>query len=241
MARILKCKRNNLKRKYIKYRLGYTLSFLGVLGLPLYLKRMGILATFFLMLAFFIIIRISSNEVNKIKSGLVGEKRSKRILNSLSNKYYLLPNLQIKVDGLMGEMDHVVVGENGIFVIESKNSKGLIKGNDGDREFVQFKTGRNGGQYSKTFYSPIKQVNTHVYKLSQLLKSNGYRQWIQGVVLFTNSEASLNVNSRNIPVFKANEEGIKSLLYYIETYKSKDKMSKNECKEVAEFIHSSRR
>lgn len=240
MAKVLKSKKNNLKKKYKRYRRNSGLAFLAFLAFPFYITKIGILPTFFVMTIIMIIISASSREANKLKSGINGEIQSTKILEKLSDKYYIIPNLQIIVDGSKCEMDNVVVGENGVFIIESKNHKGLIVGCEEDREFVQHKTGRKGGEYSKTFYSPIKQVNTHVYKLSQLLKKNGYRQWIEGAVLFTNEEAILKVKSKSTPVFSLNEGDTSYLLDYIESYKSKKKLNKDEIKSIAELIHRSR-
>lgn len=240
MAKVLKSKKNNLKKKYKRYRRNSLIGFLAFFGFPFYIKYLGIFPTFFVILVIMIIISASSREARKLKSGIDGEMKSLKILGKLSDNYYLIPNLQIIVDGSKCEMDHVIVGSNGIFIVESKNHKGLIVGREEDREFVQHKTGRNGGEYSKTFYSPIKQVNTHVYKLSQLLKKNGYRQWIEGAVLFTNREAHVRVSSRNTPVFSANEDNSKSIVDYIENYESKQRINKDERKLIAECIHRSR-
>ncbi|MCT4634042.1 MAG: NERD domain-containing protein [Firmicutes bacterium] len=240
MAKILKSKKNNLKKKYRKYRRNSALGFFSLLGVPFYISRLGILPTFFVVLILMIIVSVSSRESKKLKSGLDGEMKSTKILEKLPDKYYILPNLQIMVDGSVCEMDHVIVGSNGIFIVESKNHKGIIVGNENDREFVQHKTGRNGGEYSKTFYSPIKQVNTHVYKLSQLLKKNGYRQWIVGAVLFTNEQANIRVRYKSTPVFSVNENSSKSIVDYIENYESKQRINKDERKLIAECIHRSR-
>lgn len=175
-----------------------------------------------------------------VKAGLIGEEYSSKVLKKLPNSYYVIPNLKLQIEGGMSEMDHVVIGENGIFVIESKNHKGIIKGKESDQRFTQVKKGRGGEDYSKTFYNPIKQVNTHVYRVAKVLKKNGYRYWVQGAVLFTNSEVKVDVRSGSVPVFSMTPGRELSMINYLKGYNGKDVLSAKECKAVAETLYRSR-
>ena len=92
--------------------------------------------------------------------------------------------------------------------------KGSIRGTEDHHEFHQHKTGHSGVDYSKFFYSPLRQVGTHVWRLSQYLKQHRIDTWIQGVVFFSHPEAEVNVKSQHIPVFSY-QGGEESLLHYI--------------------------
>lgn len=64
----------------------------------------------------------------KIK-GIIGEKTVSSILYFLdSTKYNVINNVVIKNDEVTSQIDHVVVSDFGIFVIETKNFKGWIVG-----------------------------------------------------------------------------------------------------------------
>ena len=66
--------------------------------------------------------------------GLAGEHWVKRELKKLPDDYLVLNNLMFKTeDGHTHQVDHVVVSKYGIFVIETKQFNGYIKGNDYDK------------------------------------------------------------------------------------------------------------
>ena len=63
--------------------------------------------------------------------GYLGEKSVATILSLLpSDKYKIINDLLIEVDGRTIQIDHLVVSIYGIFVIETKNYKGRITGSD---------------------------------------------------------------------------------------------------------------
>jgi high-affinity Fe2+/Pb2+ permease len=57
--------------------------------------------------------------------GWRGEKQVAKILtNNLNDDYYLLNDLYLRDGG--GDIDHIVLGPNGVFVLETKNWSGRI-------------------------------------------------------------------------------------------------------------------
>jgi len=176
------------------------------------------------------------NRYNIIQSGRVGEKKARKVLESLNSDYTVLSNVRITFNNKSNEVDNIVVGPTGIFIIEVKNHNGTIVGNEKDYEFVQHKVGRKGGNYSKKMYSPIKQVNKQVYILSQILKYNGIKHWIEGIVLFTNPEVNLRINSNKTKVIKLNNEKKINLLKIIESFTAKRQLGKKDCESIVEII-----
>ena len=94
-----------------------------------------------------ILILIKSYE-SKVK-GYVGEKLvSKRLSKLNKRKYKVINNLLLKTSKGTTQIDHIVISQYGLFVIETKNYKGIITGNEYDdswnqilfnnKEFVQF-------------------------------------------------------------------------------------------------------
>ena len=70
-----------------------------------------------------------SGRVSILSSGLEGENKTNAIFEKLSDDYYVLSDLNVKVGNKTSQIDNIVVGSNGIFVIETKNLNGLIEGN----------------------------------------------------------------------------------------------------------------
>lgn len=149
------------------------------------------------------------NLVASLKQGVDGEDITADILmNGLSDKYTVFQNSIITLDGKKSELDLIVVGENGIFVLEAKNRNGRIVGNYTKDKWTQYKIGRKGGEYSAEFYSPVKQVGTHVFRLAGFLRQNSIRAHIDGIVYFANPEAELQISGQpdKISVFCSDKE-----------------------------------
>ena len=124
----------------------------------------------------------------KIK-GNVGEKRVANILSTLDNtKYKVINNLMIRTERGTTQIDHVVISIYGIFVIETKNYKGLIFGSENDENWTQV-IYKNKGK----FRNPIKQNNGHIKAIKDLIPEIRYKK-IKSIILFS-KRARLNVNA----------------------------------------------
>lgn len=166
--------------------------------------------------------RRQKQEVDIVQSGVSGESSAIRVLSELPDTYTGVPNPRIRYGQKQSEMDLVVIGPNGIFIVETKNHKGTILGSDTDRQLTQIKTSRGGSTYEKEFYNPVKQVGTHVYTLAGYLRETEEEIWVQGIVYFANPEATVKItpDKGEVPVFSASENGAEKMLAYIEHYDS---------------------
>lgn len=173
-----------------------------------------------------------------IKSGLIGEKYTKEIFKRLPNSYTVIPDLTVSSRGKSSQLDHVVIGPNGIFIIETKNLNGRIEGHYDNQEVTQNKIGRGGEKYTRNFYNPIKQVTTHVYRLKDYLKSNNLSVWVNGCVYFSHHDAEVFLNSRDIPVFSYQKNGPNNLVNYILRYKSNQKITSSVHKKIVKLLKS---
>ena len=137
------------------------------------------------------------------RAGQLGETATADFIAQFPDSFSGFQNLKVTYDGKTSEMDMVVVGPTGVFIIEAKNHNGHIQGSFESHDWMQYKTGRAGGQYSKSFYSPVKQVGTHVYRLAHYLRSNGQNVHVDAMVFFTNPAATVEVfgTPGNIPVY----------------------------------------
>jgi len=208
---------NDLEKKYELYNKKAKYAFIGLIAsFILFLPTLGIAAVPFILFA--ISYGQNKQKADTYKRGLEGEQQTCSVLALLPDSYIILYNLNIQVNGRHSQIDHVVIGDNGIFVVETKNVNGRISGTAEDHEVIQYKTGQQGGQYSKRLYNPIRQVSTHVFNISALLKSNNINTWIQGIVYFSNPQAQVNLVSNKIPVFSEYINGSSDMNTYITNY-----------------------
>ncbi len=142
-------------------------------------------------------------------AGFEGEALTADLIRNLPEYYCGFQNLKVSFDSQESELDMVVIGPSGVFVVEAKNHKGTIYGHTEAHDWTQAKPSGN-----RNFYSPIKQVGTHVYRLANLLRQNGFRIHVYGLVYFSNPQAVLQLSgpSSNIPVFCAAGGGGQALL-----------------------------
>ena len=127
-----------------------------------------------------------------LRSGISGERVTAEELSLLPDDYTIFQDI-----------DNIVVGKSGVFIVESKNHGGVIAGDYEDTYWTQDKISRGGRLYSKEIYSPVKQVGTHIYRLANLLRDNGVFTYVRGIVYFTNENTSVRIsgNENDIPVF----------------------------------------
>lgn len=80
--------------------------------------------------------------------------------------YHRLNNITLPLaNGGSTQVDHVIVSVYGIFVIETKNYKGWIFGNEKQKQWTQVFP--NGSKYK--FQNPLRQNYLHIKTLSELL------------------------------------------------------------------------
>lgn len=124
----------------------------------------------------------------KIK-GFLGELLIRFVLLFLNKKEYkIIHDVKVFYNGLMSQIDHVVVSKYGVFVIETKNYKGWIFGSENAYEWTQVIF---NNKYK--LYNPVKQNLGHVKALQANLADYPNLDYFP-IVVFTGS-ARLKVNS----------------------------------------------
>ncbi len=235
MAKIIKSGIvNTVKASYNRCVLRIALYvFLALLGAAFAFFTYGI--SLILLAALFFIKR-ERVQMLILKHGIEGEVATTAVLRRLPRHYYVCPDVTISGDGHSAQMDHVVVGPNGVFVVETKNHKGVIYGDDEDHALLQKKKTESGSRYAKRFYSPVKQVTTHARVLTRVLVQCGYDIEVQGIVYFSHPRTKVKVYSEEIPVFSARRGGRRKLLRYIKHFGGEKLLKPSECKIIAHRI-----
>lgn len=104
------------------------------------------------------------------KAGLAGEKAVEYMLKTLLNRddYIVFPRedtgTKLKSQDMVQEIDHIVIGKQGVFLIESKYYKGKLI-IDENQQWIQEKDGK-----SDYILNPIPQVRRHHIVVKSLLK-----------------------------------------------------------------------
>jgi NIMA (never in mitosis gene a)-related kinase len=124
------------------------------------------------------------------------------------------------------DIDHVVVGSNGVFVIETQNNNGAISCSRDS--WSQWKTGKKGGGYRGKLGSPSKQAKRNASLLGSLIGRRLHtRLFVNPFVVFANEKAALNLKKPTVSVLKVCD--------FIETHHSRT-LSINEQNQLAELI-----
>ena len=157
--------------------------------------------------------------------GWQGEKQVANLLTrTLSDNYYLLNDLYLRDGG--GDIDHVVLGPNGIFVLETKNWSGTISCN-GDEWQRAGKRNFSG--------SPSRQVKRNAAKIQYLIDNSpnlrGLHVRVEGAVVFTNNHATLHVNNPSVAVLR-----LAQLPNHITSYRRSSNFSREQLETIGREI-----
>lgn len=131
---------------------------------------------------------------SKVK-GDVGEKLVAKKLSKLNKrKYKIINNLLLKTLKGTAQIDHIVISQYGIFVIETKNYKGIITGNEYDDNWNQILFNNK-----EVLRNPIKQNNGHIKALKDVIPALRYKK-INSIILFT-KRSNLKVNTETTVIY----------------------------------------
>ncbi len=135
-------------------------------------------------------------------------------LATLPDDYTIFNQVEVPNGASCRELDFVVVGPNGIFVIEVKHCRGKISGQETDGAWHQRKRSRAGNTYERELRNPVKQIKGAIHALKQHLLSQALNEWIQGIVVFTHPDCTLSVDPTSVPVL-----ALERLTPYIRGYR----------------------
>jgi len=131
------------------------------------------------------------------RKGFIGERKVTKALSAtLTSDYSLFDDVMLQ--GMKSSnIDHIVVGPTGIFVIETKNFKGKVSYHGDDWEGV----GRK---------SPSRQARINAMRVRKILTSSDQKSrplWVQGIVVLADSKARVTEKKppEHVKVFKLNE------------------------------------
>jgi hypothetical protein len=128
------------------------------------------------------------------RKGWAGEVSVATELSYLNDQFLLLNDVMLP--GSRGNIDHIVIGPTGVFVLETKNYSGKYVCY-GDKWFFQGK----GRKYD--IDSVSLQAKNNATLLSNLLHGSGFTVEAQPVVIFANPSARLWLHHQTVPILRS--------------------------------------
>lgn len=127
--------------------------------------------------------------------GFMGEFWVKQELKKLpKDKYMVLNDVMVNQNNTTHQIDHLIISQFGIFVIEMKNYYGLILGEEHKDKWIQYL-----GKKKRYFLNPIHQNYGHVKSLEELLNLDS--KYFIPIVCFSNqAKLKLGTKSSVVPL-----------------------------------------
>lgn len=145
-------------------------------------------------------------DVGRFQGGAEGEREVTRILQSgLPDSYIILNDCSVRSGARSAQNDHIVLGPNGVFVVETKAYSGTLQGAATDEYLRQTKT-FDGKTTETRIKNPIPQNAYHIEILAAAMKTAGFvTDDIHSVIVFTNRWTRLEISGANVPVVRPGE------------------------------------
>lgn len=118
-------------------------------------------------------------------------------------KYQLIKNVTLPTEDGSTQIDHIIVSEFGVFVVETKNMKGWIFGGPNQKTWTQ-----KIYKHSNKFQNPLRQNYKHVKTLESLLGLN--EQQVHSVIVFVGDSTFKTEMPENVTYGRGYARYIKS-------------------------------
>jgi hypothetical protein len=155
---------------------------------------------------------------NRLDDDVDGEDRDREAAQIAGRKGELqvsatlqrdLPDGYVVLNGLLlphsaGDIDHLVLGPTGVFLLETKTMAGLI-GCDADGTWRRIRTGRGGTPYDAYIGDPTTQVERNIRSVRETIETRANRLaratqvWIEGLIVFAHPDVELRAVRSRVP------------------------------------------
>lgn len=169
-------------------------------------------------------------DAGSVRAGQAGESRvSKMLAKMLPGNMYIINDLTVKFGGTSAQIDHLVVGPKGLFVIETKNWSGTIRGDERRDMWEQIPS---HGRKTIKVGNPIAQNQRHVDVLRNWLRSRG-GAWndLYSVVTILSPHTRLEIENQSTPLLP-----VKATARFIERFQAPALHSSREVREMVDLL-----
>lgn len=147
--------------------------------------------------------RDNTADIGRFKGGAEGEAQVTKVLQSgLPEAYIVLNDVSVRSGIRSAQNDHLVLGPNGVFVIETKAYSGTLSGKAADEWLEQVKEWKVK-KTSARIKNPIPQNEYHLRIVSEKMAEGGFAtDDLVSIIVFTNKWARLRIEGSAVPVVK---------------------------------------
>lgn len=141
-----------------------------------------------------------------IFAGITGEQEIGKELDFYKNSLRILDNIRVELNNESCECDTIIVSENGVFILETKNYGAIGSGKNFSLEIS------SDGRWRKIFTngkvenidSIGRQNQRHVYAISTILsEALGKEVPVYSLIVFANDKIDIINNSKNVIIRKS--------------------------------------
>ena len=185
----------------------------------------------FILLALFM---IAKHNYGILNAGVKGEQQTYEILKRLPKDFTVITNPVIHNRGSVNELDFVVIGTNGVYVVETKNYRGIITGSTSSQNWKQIKHGKNK-TYEKEVKNPAKQVYRQGRRMNEMFIDFGISADVFPILYFVDDRSQLKITDDaelNVAIINSDSD----LLDFIVNTKGKHIVESSERSEIIRFF-----
>ncbi len=143
-------------------------------------------------------------------AGRNGERFATQVIqDNLRENDILLTNIKVSFEEREAELDNVVINNRGVFIIEVKNYRGELIGQEEEYEWEKIKYSHAGERYQTKVKNPIQQVKRQAGILHGYLEKYGIDIWVEGYAFFVEGNSPI----RSARVLE-NPEDINTALHF---------------------------
>ncbi|MEX2461011.1 MAG: VTT domain-containing protein [Paenibacillaceae bacterium] len=153
--------------------------------------------------------------------GYIGEKNTALMLKELGSDFRVLHGRSVRSRGAAEDIDHLIIGSNGIFHIETKNWHGAI-------HFTDHGIERSQPEHHE---DPNAQLERQAFILKELVRANKLEADVTGILNFADPQCDLKGGSSTFTTVKLDQ-----LVAAITKYKPVNRLNAEEMRAVAKVL-----
>jgi hypothetical protein len=181
-----------------------TKSFSDIVSTPAGIVALIASASFFIFLAWLInfipdqISKRLDKKIEEYRFGQDGEDQVAQLISQIMDgNWHLFRNINLPGRN-KSDLDVVLVGPPGVWVLEVKNFRGEYRNIGNNWEY------RHGKKWKSSSKSPSQQALNSAVRLSNFLKADNVNVFVNAVVVWANEESPLTVENPSVVVWNYN-------------------------------------
>jgi hypothetical protein len=135
-------------------------------------------------------------KIEQYRLGQEGEDLTiQGIAGALDGNWHVFRNVSLPGRN-RGDLDIVLLGPSGVWVLEVKNFRGEYRNRGEDWEF------RRGNKWVKASANPSRQAVENAVRLSTFLKADRVDVFVNPAIVWVNQESNLEVQNPRVPIWQ---------------------------------------